>query len=117
MAAVGAPRGLREKGPATHPRPPGPDPDLRVIRKVRLLDRDLALHAHLLVIGDRAVELVLPGSQVDLERAALAGRDIPLELLVVPWCDVLDLERVRHLTVVLHVEADLARLDGGVGGI
>src|SRR5262249_30793620 len=61
-----------------------------------LVDGDLALHAHLLVVGDRAVELVVARLQVHRQCPALARRHVPLDLLVVTGGDVLDLERVRH---------------------
>src|SRR3954451_6763411 len=71
-------------------------------------DRDLALHAPLLVAVDRAVELVLAVlAQVDLDRLRLAGLNRTcLRLAARP----LDLEGVRGLAVVLDREADLALL-------
>ena len=66
----GGKRPLHRNARGTQPAPP-----------LASLDGDLALHAHLLVVVDRAVELVLAGRQVRLQRAALAGRDVSLELL------------------------------------
>src|SRR5262245_30748463 len=48
----------------------------------RSLDGDLPRHAQFPVVGDRAVEFVASGRQVDVQGAALAGLDVALELLV-----------------------------------
>src|SRR5262249_38870299 len=79
----------------------------------RSLNRDLPLHAHLLVVVDGAVELVLPRRQVQLQRAALAGLHSALQLLVLA-VDVLDLERVSRLAVVLLGEGDITGLHGRI---
>src|SRR5262249_40380520 len=64
-----------------------------------LLNCDLALHAQLLVVADRAVELVLARlRQVHAEHAALPRREIRLELFIA--VRPLDLEAVHRLPVV-----------------
>src|SRR5262249_57637060 len=45
-------------------------------------DRDLALHAQLLVVVDRAVELVLARLQIDRQVSALSRGNPPLALLL-----------------------------------
>src|SRR5262249_51546932 len=78
-------------------------------------DRDLALHAQLLVVVDRAVELVLARLQIDRQVSALSGGNAPLELLIVAGSHVLDLERMRRLAIVLQFEGPLSRLHAGAG--
>ena len=81
-----------------------------------LLNGDLALHAELLVVADRAVELVLARlREVHAEHALLSRREIRLELLFA--VRPLDLEAVHGLPVVGHVERDLPALTFGSDGL
>ena len=80
-----------------------------------LLDGDLALHAHLLVVVDRAVELVLPGlREIDGQGAALARRQVGLQLLFA--VRALDLEAVGRLAVVGGVDVTLPAFTVGSDG-
>src|SRR5689334_11198232 len=84
-------------------------PGGRPVRQTRSGDGQLQIHPGLLVPGDRAVDIVGAGLQVDVERRLLAGRDVR-RLLV--DAVALDHEVVLDVAVVLDRDGVRARRDG-----